>query len=499
MQKQRKSNRDLKWLVEKINYSDNQEKAFSKDTLNLQDMDLIEDTVLELEISKDHMKAYISVAPPKNGKMITLEEVLEELQNAGVVHGIDETKISEVLNKGPYYSKVLVAAGTSPQTGENGRIIYHFDTKKELKPRVSQNGTVDFHNLDLVTNVTKGQLLAQIIPPTKGISGKTILGKVIPARDGKEARVVLGKGVFASQDGLQIYSDINGQPNLLEGKLSVLSVFDIKGDVGPATGNIDFLGTVIVRGSVKSGFMIKAEGDIEVEGTVEDSVLEAQGNILLKRGMQGRGKGEIRAGKNVLARYIENTQVEAGQDIVISEAAMHSILLAGRKVEITGRKGLLVGGVCRAGEELVAKTIGSPMATYTEIEVGTRPDMKNRCLEINDRLQELEKNLLSINQALNVISRTFKNQIPSDKQMLLKKLTDTLEASQQEQRQLSKEKQQLDERMSTYCRAKVSASNTLYPGVFIIIGNASMKIRDKMEFTTFYNYEGRIKIGTYEG
>ena len=40
---------------------------------------------------------------------------------------------------------------------------------------------------------------------------------------------------------------------------------------------------------------------------------------------------------------------------------MHSQLYAGKKIIIEGKKGLLAGGSSRAGEELKARVIGSPL------------------------------------------------------------------------------------------------------------------------------------------
>lgn len=42
-----------------------------------------------------------------------------------------------------------------------------------------------------------------------------------------------------------------------------------------------------MTGNVTTGFAIKAEGDIIVNGVVEGATLVSGGNIVLKRGMQG--------------------------------------------------------------------------------------------------------------------------------------------------------------------------------------------------------------------
>ena len=89
------------------------------------------------------------------------------------------------------------------------------------------------------------------------------------------------------------------------------------------------------------------------------------------------GKGILTSGGDVIARYIENSNVEAKNDIK-SEAIMHSNVKCGNKLELSGRKGLLVGGSCKVGKEIIAKVIGSHMATVTDIEVGVDPSLRER-------------------------------------------------------------------------------------------------------------------------
>ena len=201
-----------------------------------------------------------------------------------------------------------------------------------------EDGTADYHNLGLVINVKKGDLLAEIIPPTKGIPGKTVTGKIIPAKAGKEVRIRIGKNVIVSEDGYKMFAEIDGQPIMYDNKLSVLPILEIKGDVGPATGNIDFLGSVIVQGNVKSGFSINANGDLQVNGIVEATEIQAGGDIIINRGIQGQGKGILKAGRDFKVRYIENATVEAGEILILPKASMHSCLLAGKNITLDGKE-----------------------------------------------------------------------------------------------------------------------------------------------------------------
>lgn len=325
-----KTNKTIKQASKKTNIEDTKKEV--ETGINTTSMDgikgkeHIEDAKLEIKIGRNKMRASICLVPPKGGKMLTIKDVLEGLKAKGVNYGIDKKIIKSVIDEKIFNTYVDVAFGLSPVDGKNGYTKYHFDLQRNLKPKLLKNGTADYYNLDLVINVKKGDLLAEITPPTKGIPGKTTTGEVIPAKNGREAKIRIGKNVVVSQDALKMYTEIDGQPILEDGRLSVLPVLEVKGDVGPATGNIDFLGSVIVFGNVKSGFTIKASGDIEINGIVEAAKIEAGGNITVKRGIQGQGKGFLKASKDFKTRYIENAKVEAGENINIDEASMHSHL-----------------------------------------------------------------------------------------------------------------------------------------------------------------------------
>lgn len=146
-------------------------------------------------------------------------------------------------------------------------------------------------------------------------------------------------------------------PSLVGGKVFVSDVYEVPADVDNSTGNIEYSGSVTVRGNVKGGFRISAKGDIVVEGIVEDAELYAGGQIIVKRGIHGMGKGVLQAGGNVLCKFIENAKVISG-GYVDSEAILHSQVDAYSDVIVDGKKGFITGGIIRAGNLVSAKTIG---------------------------------------------------------------------------------------------------------------------------------------------
>ena len=88
------------------------------------------------------------------------------------------------------------------------------------------------------------------------------------------------------------------------GLIHVDPVFLVKGDLDYQTGNIDFIGSVVIKGDVKSGFNVKASGDIEIEGVVEDSIVETDSDVLIKLGFIGHGEGKIIAMGSVNANIV---------------------------------------------------------------------------------------------------------------------------------------------------------------------------------------------------
>ena len=188
----------------------------------------------------------------------------------------------------------------------------------------AEDGRVDFKEHNLIQNVVEGQPLAQKMLAEQGKAGKTVLGRYLEAKNGKDINLPLGKNVIVDSDGRTILAATNGQVLLIGDKINVEPVMQIAGNVSIKTGNITFLGTVIVKGNVDDGFSIKASGNIEVYGTVGKSILEADGDIVVSQGILGRDEGYVRAGRSLWAKFIQNTKVDVEEYIIVAEGIVNS-------------------------------------------------------------------------------------------------------------------------------------------------------------------------------
>jgi uncharacterized protein (DUF342 family) len=372
-------------------------------------------------VTPDKMKASLILTSPEGGEKLSFNDLMTLLKDNNVVYGVD-TKSLETISKHPVYAEQIpIAYGEPSKNGEAGYVEYKIDIKKVVKPTIMEDGSVDYKEMNIIQSVNKGQILAVLHPPKHGIKGKTVVGTEVPAIDGKPAKLPKGRNVEVSEDETELISLLDGQVNYIDGKINVFATFEVKADVDISTGNIDFVGNVSVAGNVLSGFKVEAGGNVEVNGVVEGAVIIAGGDIILKRGMSGVGKGLLRAGGDIIAKYIENSTIEAKKNIK-SEAIMHSNIKCGGVLELGGRKGLLVGGNARVAREISAKVIGSYMATVTDIEVGVNPDLRERYKTLKKDIAQMQEDVIKADQAVRILEKfERKGVLTPDKKLILDK------------------------------------------------------------------------------
>jgi len=403
-----------------------------------------------------------------------------------------------MISQKPYGIEKLIAQGTPPKNGLDAVLTFCIELNKKPKPKIDEDGQIDYRILDMIENVNKGQLLVTMTLPTVGHAGLTVTGKEIKPKPGKTLSLPRGKNTEISESGLQLLASIEGKAEFIDKKVHVYSLHEVKENVDNSTGNINFIGNVVVNGNVVNGFEVRAGGFIEVKGVVEGATLIANGNVVLKRGLQGMGKGSIISGGNVIARFIESGNVSAKGD-VIAEAIMHSNVRCGGKIKVAGKKGLLVGGKLHAGGNISALTIGSPMATFTELEVGVDPEIKKEY----DLLKIDIETMSSDNQkALQILALLDKMELtaplPTDKQLIKAKAVNTIFELNARLSDAKARFMELEEIILSVAASKVSASKTVYPGVTVAIGTLSIRVKERVEFVTFRREHGEVRITSYQ-
>lgn len=446
-------------------------------------------------ISRDRMEASLTISVPAGSRPLEMAEVLEKIEKNGVVFGINHEVIQKAYKESSGYS-VICAKGEPAINGENGSITYHINMENKGKPDELEDGSVDFKNLNLFTMVQQGDILAERILATPGTPGTDVLGNPCIAKPGRDVPSPAGKNVQVVDDNTFVAA-IAGQLLIANNKINVVPVIEIKEDVDVSTGNIEFIGDVIVRGSVQPGFEIKAEGNVEIFGTVSGGTVEGR-NVIIKMGVQGMHRGYVKAKENVVAKFIENATLHAGMDIIVSDVILNSRISAGKRVVVEGKRGLIVGGTIMAGEEIRAKVVGTHMATITALEVGVNPMLREEYQHIRGEIKKLEINIEKTQKALSILRSMDQSSMPPDKREMLLKLTKAQFHLAGQGETMRKRILVIEEEFAGMRDGRIKVLDAIFPGVKVVVGTLIKPISEILKFTSLYAENGEIKIGSFK-
>ncbi len=477
-----------------------------------------------VELSPDEMSAKITVIPPDDNKFATLEDIRKALAKYNIDHGVDESRLAELQTRlqamasnqaEPEPVEVEVAFGTPVQHGEDARIdlIYKQNEEKaeEKKPEAvfeeSEDGRIDYRALHQIENIAKGTVLARKIHATKGVPGKTVTGRAIEAKDGKDLEIICGKGAaFNPENKDEVLADADGQVIVKDTRISVMSIYEVAGDVDFSTGNIDFVGTVTIRGDVKDGFKVHAGEDLIIQGVVEAAELKAGGKLTIGGGVSGSDRAVVTASGDATIKYIRNARVEIGGSLTVGQAIMHSKVVVGKKITVAGKKGVIVGGQVIAGEEINAASMGSNFATPTEVIVGELVGVRDEAQRLENEIKAASENLEKTKKGLAFLKdlqTKMGGNLPPEKKELLTKLTRAQFKLMADVKGLGEKKQDLDRQDAEGTadrkrHAKISCLGIIHTGVKLTVNKASRQVNEELKYCTLTESDGEVKVGPFK-
>lgn len=449
----------------------------------------------KLTITPDKMQAYAKFyASSVGGEDMSAEAILNNLADQGVKSGIKQDVIEQFIQHREYCEDILIAEGVPPVQGKDAYIEYKFNTDKRAKPTLKEDGSVDFFNLNILNHCAKDEVLAVLHPEEPGKSGMNVLGEQIKPVDVKPTYFKYGKNIEKSEDGLTLTSLVNGHVELVEDQVFVSDVLVVE-NVDNSTGNIEYDGSVQINGNVFTNFSVKAKGDINVKGVVEGATLQADGNIIIARGMNGMGKGTLNAGGNIVAKFLENATANA-DGYVASESILHSRITAGSEVNVDGKRGFITGGRVCAASSINVKTLGSEMGADTIVEVGVDPKVKNRIAQLQKLVEENKQTLQSVQPVLESVMQKVKQGVKFGPDVVkqVHALNKTSQETQAALKENEKELNELLEQTGNVTQAQIRVRGMVYPGTKVCIDDVSMTVQKNAHYCRFVRERGDVKM-----
>lgn len=438
-------------------------------------------------IDNDKMKVTAVMYPPVGvGSEMTYDEMIGDLAVKGIIYGIDEDIIKEVVNGKIYNTPFVIAKGVEPVQGKDAEIEYLFNTHNIAKPKVKEDGTVDYHELDLITSVKAEQVVARIIPVDKGTPGRNVMGVEIAPNRVNKRNFKFTRNAYISEDGLSLISKVNGHVTLEGDKILISDIYDVPVDVDNTTGDIEYDGNVIVHGNVRAGFSLKATGDITIMGVVEGANVDAGGNLTVNRGIQGMNKAQIHANGDIVSKFVENATMVCGGNIE-TDSLLHSSTSAGGKITVNGKNGLLVGGTVRAGQNVTAKQIGNTMGTVTNIYVGVDPSLRKRVNELAEQIKKSAADKEKLGQVVAVLRKKMEQEgrLEPERQEMLQKSMKNIIMLEQSIKQMTEEYNNGKESLVEDNNARIKITGSIYPGTKLSFGNTVFFIKDKNDYCQY--------------
>lgn len=457
-----------------------------------------ENELLKITVSMDRTKVLGRFYPPSSkGKLIDKNEILSDLEHKGIKYGISEKNIDAYLKGRQFCTNVLLAQAMLPRHGTDAVIKYHFNLDVTAKPTINEDGSVDFHQLDNISGVKEGDLLATLQPADMGTPGIDVYGGAIKPKKVIVKHLKHGRNIHLSEDGTKMYADVSGHVSLADEKVFVSNTYEVPADVGPATGDIKYDGNIVIKGNVITGYKVEATGDIVVYGVVEGATLIAEGQIILKRGIQGRDKGILRANSGIVTKFIESSEVYS-DGMVTTDAILHSTVIAKGDIVVTGKRGLVTGGTIKSETMISLKTAGSTMGTRTNLVVGIDPALADEFKKLEKNTIEMNLELEKVEQIINIYKKKLMSgeKLKEDKLRHLKECTQKSAMLHAELKKTEERVEEIREEAEKKDSGKIRVQNIIYPGCKLEINNVIYYVRGEMHFCQFIKDKADVKAVT---
>ena len=435
---------------------------------NINQTNLPVPAVVEISVDPNYSTAFMEVTAPQNGGAdVTERQIRDTLVEKNIYFGIFEDSVVDVVEKKRYGENICIARWEAPVDGEDGTVKYHFDKDSVIAPVEDEDGTVDYKNLGLVKNIFTGTTIATVTLPTDGTPGKDISGKSVKQHIGVPARVNIGHGTALTEDGTELIAAVDGNLCFVNGAFCVNEELVIRGDVDVSSGNIDFIGNVIIKGNVMEGYTVTSKKNITINGTVTSATVKADGDIFIKLGSIN---STIECKGNVKLGYCENSNVNCDGSV---EAAtfVGGEVYAGKEILASG-KGIMMGGKYTELENIEAAVFGSEGYAKTIITVGNnavlseeKDELVKKNAVLDDKFDQLGKILATLTEMAKVAK------LPPEREQMK---VEAMKSRFQIQGELKRNQlriAEIERALELKQNLSISCRKEFYPGVLIRINS----------------------------
>ncbi len=428
------------------------------------------DEKVSIFVSKDEMEACIQISGDIE---LTEEDILKKLKQSGISRGILTDRVARFVREKKQGQTVVIARGQEPKAGEDGWYEFFFDTNPSRSPHILEDGSADFRDVKWFELVSENQKVAYYHSAGFGVAGYTVTGKFLKPKKGREKSILRGNGFRMENDGKTYISLLDGKIVYDGGSHMEISRVCLMEDVTLATGDINFDGTVYVKGNIGTGVYVTATENVYVDGYVEAAAIQSGGEIFLRKGVNGNTSGLIEAKQNVVGQFFEEVKIVAGGDI-IGQYCLNCDLSAEGSIVLQGKKGLLLGGKAKAAKGISAHCIGNRTGLKTVLSVGINQETVALQQRILQEIENINRELTILKHTQKEFQRKYTAEVRNTMAIYLK-IENAIYTKNLQMKYWSEKQEQLEKHIQETKGAKIEVAGVLYEGTDVTIDNVKWK------------------------
>jgi hypothetical protein len=450
---------------------------------------------VEVSIADGGLAAGVKIVPAgAEVAVINEADIFDALSQSGVVFGVVPETVRKIADERLLNAVVEVAHGEPPCDGKDGYVKFNFDRDgRKVHLKEDASGRVNFKDMNLIQNVRKGDVLCELIPPESGKDGMSVRGEVIHGTLGAAAKLPGGKGVEISENGTKLVASIDGMVVWNDPDITIEPVYVVE-KVDSSTGNIRFNGSVVVNGEVGDGFEIHAAEDVTIAMSVGRVIIEAGGNVRISGGILGQDMARISAQGSIRAKFVQDSQLIAGKEIMVDDYIRSSQVTACGPVIVRSPSGWISGGLVSSEAWIYCHTVGLESNPIdTRLTIGHNPAYYHEREGIKEEIVEKIGDFLKLQASLLKLRvLKAKNQLSQPQLRLYEKILSAVDTIRHQLHERDARCQELTEKINTVFSGNIYIEGAVNEGTRIMIGNADMDILHIRRQVQFSLREGEL-------
>jgi uncharacterized protein (DUF342 family) len=239
---------------------------------------------------------------------------------------------------------------------------------------------------------------------------------------------------------------------------------------------------------------IAINGDLSVKRNIEDGVrLMIQGSVSVG-GIIRSEKTEIRIGGNLTCNSVEKAYLFVEGDLIVTNYLLDARCSVRGDVHATQGKGMIAGGILRAGRSIEVNILGNEANVPTEIYAGNDPVLIQKYEKTVQQIEELSAQLQKITQGLKTI-KALEAKGPLDerkafiKQTLKKAMLPVVEEFHAQKAVLAS----LETEVANLSTATIIVRKTAYMNTEVHIANTFYPVKSDLSELRFYVKDGILE------